>query len=170
MNHSFEDLLHLARTEDIDDNMILRLAVIGENERKIIDILKSGGAHLLQGARGCGKSMLFKTAESEIDSEFKSNKSLGVYVNFKTSTLLEGVKADHRDAFQIWVGAKILQALYDKLVALDLIGSESATDPFNRIFGIKSVFGMKQTIQEKIHLLQKLSKKESLKKNFSRVG
>jgi hypothetical protein len=170
VSDNLEDLLHRARTEDIDDSLILRLAVIGENERKIIDILKGGGSHLLQGARGCGKSMLFKTAESELDNAFQKDKCLGVYVNFKTSTLLEGVKADHRDAFQIWVGAKILQALFDKLTALNLIGSETATDPFHRIFGIKSIFGMKQAIQEKIHLLQKLSKKESIKKTIEDLG
>lgn len=170
MSDNLEDLLHRARTEDIDDNMILRLAVIGENERKIIDILKGGGAHLLRGARGCGKSMLFKSAESELDNDFEKDKCLGVYVNFKTSTLLEGVKADHRDAFQIWVGAKILQALFDKLTTLNLIGSETTSDPFHRIFGIKSVFGMKQAIQEKIHLLQKLSKKASIKKTIEDLG
>lgn len=170
MSDNLEDLLHRARTEDIDDYLILRLAVIGENERKIIDILKGGGSHLLQGARGCGKSMLFKTAESELDNDFQKDKCLGVYVNFKTSTLLEGVKADHRDAFQIWVGAKILQALFDKLTALNLIGSETETDPFHRIFGIKSIFGMKQAIQEKIHLLQKLSTKESIKTTIEGLG
>ena len=139
VSDNFEDLLHRARTEDIDDSLILRLAVIGQNERKIIDILKNGGSYLLQGARGCGKSMLFKTAETELDSDFQNDRCLGVYVNFKTSTLLEGVKADHRDGFQIWVGAKLLQALFDKLTALDLIGTETATDPFHRIFGIKSI-------------------------------
>ena len=37
--------------------------------------------------------MLMRHAEVEMDSEFPSSKRLAVYVNFKTSTLLEGVKA-----------------------------------------------------------------------------
>ena len=108
------ELLHSARTEDLDDNQISKLAVMGEMERKIVDTLKFQGSHLLQGARGIGKSMLLKEAESELDTEFIDNRVLGVYISFKTSTLLEGVKADNKSAFQIWVGAKIIQYSFSK--------------------------------------------------------
>ena len=52
------DLLQAARSEDLQYDQIQELSVIGEFERNIIDILKSAGAHLLQGARGTGKTML----------------------------------------------------------------------------------------------------------------
>ncbi len=112
------DLLHAARTEDLDDSQIASLAVLGKSEKEIIGKLKYSGSHLLQGARGVGKSMLLKETESELDREFEEERNLGVYVNFKTSTLLEGVKADNKSAFQIWVGAKILQSLYEKLIGM----------------------------------------------------
>jgi transglutaminase-like putative cysteine protease len=50
---------------------------------------------------------------------FEGDQKLAVYVNFKMSTLLEGVKADERDAFQIWVNIKILEALHDLLADLN---------------------------------------------------
>lgn len=105
--HSYEiDLLQAARSEDLLYDQIPQLTVLGSFERKTVDTLKQSGAHLLQGSRGVGKSMLMRQAEVEMDSEFSSLKKLAVYVNFKTSTLLEGVKAEKRDAFQVWVGAR----------------------------------------------------------------
>jgi hypothetical protein len=155
------DLIHAARTEDLEDDQISKLAVLGKNEEEIIGKLKFSGAHLLQGARGIGKSMLLRETESELDRDFMKDRILSVYVNFKTSTLLEGVKADNKSAFQIWVGAKILQALYEKLISNGVITETSTSDPFKRIFGVETIFGMKKTLQEKIHLLQQLSKSEA---------
>ena len=151
------DLLHAARTEDLEDSQISDLAVLGKSEKEIIGKLKYSGSHLLQGARGVGKSMLLRETEAELDREFKTERCLGVYVNFKTSTLLEGVKADNKSAFQVWVAAKILQALYEKLISLGVINESDSSDPFKRIFGVETIYSMKITLQDKIHLLQKLS-------------
>lgn len=104
---------------------------------------------------------IIKQAEAELDREFTNEKNLAVYVNFKTSTLLEGVKADNKSAFQIWVGAKILQSLYEKLVQIGIINDDILSDPFKRVFGVETIYGMKKALQEKIHLLQKLSKDEN---------
>jgi uncharacterized OB-fold protein len=151
------DLLQAARCEDLQYGQIRELSVLGDFERKVIAILKSSGAHLLQGARGVGKSMLLRSAEIDLDSAFARDRQLAVYVNFKTSTLLEGVKAGERDGFQLWVNLKILQALHDKLVQLDLIGHGAELDPYFRVFGVKSVESTKVLLQDKIHLLQKLA-------------
>lgn len=164
------DLLHAARTEDLEDSQISDLAVIGKAEEEIIGKLKFSGAHLLQGARGIGKSMLLRETEAELDRDFKNDRVLAVYVNFKTSTLLEGVKADNKNAFQVWVGAKILQALYEKLVDSGIIVASAVSDPFKRIFGVETVFGMKKVLQEKIHLLQKLSKNDNREEVIEKLG
>ncbi|MBI5641126.1 MAG: zinc ribbon domain-containing protein [Nitrospirae bacterium] len=164
------DLLHAARTEDLEDNQISDLAVIGQTEADVISKLKYSGAHLLQGARGIGKSMLLRETEAELDRDFKTDRVFAVYVNFKTSTLLEGVKADNKNAFQIWVGAKILQALYEKLINNGIISEGSTSDPFKRVFGVETVFGMKNALQEKIHLLQKLSKNENKEEVLEKLG
>jgi len=164
------DLIHAARTEDLEDSQISQLAVIGKSEAEIIGKLKFSGAHLLQGARGIGKSMLLRETEAELDRDFKDDRILAVYVNFKTSTLLEGVKADNKNAFQVWVGAKILQALYEKLIENGTVVGSSSSDPFKRIFGVESVFEMKGALQEKIHLLQKLSKNENTEEVLEKLG
>lgn len=156
-----EDLLQTARCEDLLYEQIRQVSVLGEFERRIIDSLKGSGANLLEGARGVGKSMLLRMAEIELDTEFETERKLGVYVNFKTSTLLEGVKADERDAFQIWVNIKLLEALHEKLLTLNLITKTGGDDPYYRIFGIKSVLETKAQLEDKIHLLQKLSFKKT---------
>jgi hypothetical protein len=150
------DLLQAARCEDLIYSQIRELSVLGPFEESIIATLKQSGAHLLEGARGVGKSMLLRLAEIEMDTEFSQVRKLAVYVNFKTSTLLEGVKAGERDGFQVWVNVKILQALHDKLVFLDLIGKGQDADPYHKVFGITSVEKTKSFLQEKIHQLQKL--------------
>ena len=154
---SGEDLLQTARCEDLLYEQIEKVSVLGDFERKIIIALKGSGANLLEGARGVGKSMLLRMAEIELDAEFESQRKLGVYVNFKTSTLLEGVKAAERDAFQIWVNIKLLEALHEKLIALKLIAKSGSEDPFHRVFGVSSVEKTKALLEEKIHLFQKLS-------------
>lgn len=157
-----EDLLQTARCEDLLYEQIQQVSVLGDFERRIIDSLKGSGANLLEGARGVGKSMLLRMAEIELDAAFAKDTKLGVYVNFKTSTLLEGVKADERDAFQIWVNIKILEALHEKLLALNLIAKTGRADPYQRVFGVSSVLETKAMLEEKIHLLQKLA--------FSKTG
>ncbi|MDT0206007.1 zinc ribbon domain-containing protein [Serratia marcescens] len=164
------ELLHAARTEDLDLQQIKELAVLGEFERETVAKLKIAGSHLIQGARGIGKSMLLREAEAELDNAFKQERNIGVYVNFKTSTLLEGVKADNKNAFQIWVSAKIIQALYEKLIFLDLIRDGEAKDPFKKIFGIDTITGMKDALQSKIHLLQRLSRESSPQDVIKEIG
>lgn len=154
---SGEDLLQTARCEDLLYEEIGKVSVLGDFERQIIDSLKGSGANLLEGARGVGKSMLLRMAEIELDEHFERDKKLGVYVNFKTSTLLEGVKADQRDAFQIWVNIKLLEALHEKLIALKLIAKGGSQDPYFRVFGVSSVGETKALLEDKIHLLQKLA-------------
>ncbi|AIY43088.1 hypothetical protein LT85_3930 [Collimonas arenae] len=154
---SGEDLLQTARCEDLLYEEIQRVSVLGDFERRLIDALKGSGANLVEGARGVGKSMLLRMAEIELDQTFDIDRKLGVYVNFKTSTLLEGVKADERDAFQIWVNIKILEALHEKLLTLNLIAKSGLSDPYQRVFGISSVGETKALLEEKIHLLQKLA-------------
>lgn len=170
MKDNETDLLQAARSEDLLYDQISQLTALGNVERKIIDTLKQSGAHLLQGSRGVGKSMLMRQAEVEMDDDFINSKKLAVYVNFKTSTLLEGVKAEKRDAFQIWVGAKILQAIYDKLIKLDLVGHSGIQDPYYVVFGIKSVKDIQSAFKDKIHLLQKLALSSDKETIIEQIG
>jgi hypothetical protein len=165
-----EDLLQAARCEDLNYTQVRELSVLGPFETNIIATLKQPGAHLLEGARGVGKSMLLRLAEINMDSTFPADRRLGVYVSFKTSTVLEGVKAGERDGFQIWVNAKILQALHAKLEQLDLIGKAGDADPYQRIFGISSVTQTRVFLEEKLFQLQKLAFATDKQKALAEIG
>jgi len=149
--------LEAARSEDLKLAEVRDLSVVTEFERRILDSLKSTGSHLLQGARGVGKSTLLRYSEIEMDSDFKANKVLAVYVNFKTSTLLEGIEAGQKNAFQIWVNTKILQALHEKLVSQGLLKATDVSDPYQNVFGISSVEKTGTFLDEKLRQLQKLA-------------
>jgi hypothetical protein len=151
------ELLQAARCEDLKYEEIKNLTVLGDFERSIVDRLKQAGAHLLQGARGVGKSMLMRQAEIEMDENYQSNKSLSVYINFKTSPLLEGIKIGDKDGFQVWVGAKILQGVHDKLIFLNLIRPKEYEDPYEKIFNITGSNTIQQYLEEKIRLIQNLA-------------
>lgn len=151
------DYLEAARSEDLKAQEVFDLSVVTEFERRILDSLKSTGAHLLQGARGVGKTTLLRYAEIELDKEFMENKVLAVYVNFKTSTLLEGIDAGQKSAFQIWVNTKILQALHEKLVGQGLIKSSDISDPYQSVFGISNVEKTGTFLNDKLRQLQKLA-------------
>ncbi|KAG8153419.1 zinc ribbon domain-containing protein [Burkholderia catarinensis] len=151
------EYLEAARSEDLQSQEVKDLSVVADFERRIIDSLKSAGAHLLQGARGVGKSTLLRYTEIELDATFRNNRVLGVYVNFKTSTLLEGIAAGQKSAFQIWVNTKILQALHEKLIVHELLSGAGTADPYKQVFGIASVEKTGTFLTEKLHQLQKLA-------------
>lgn len=151
------DYLEAARSEDLKINEVAALGVITDFERNIINSLKGPGAHLLQGARGVGKTTLLRLAEAELDAESTSSGVLAVYVNFKTSTLLEGISAGQKSAFQIWVNTKILQSVHEKLVSLRLLEQAGKADPYERVFGIASVEQTGTFLTKKLHQIQRLA-------------
>lgn len=151
------DYLEAARSEDLKPQEVRHLGVVTPFEQDIINSLKGPGAHLLQGARGVGKTTLLRLAETDMDSDFMRTKALAVYVNFKTSTLLEGISAGQKNAFQIWVNTKILQNLHEKLVGLHLLDGNEMHDPYERVFGISGVEQTGTFLTNKLHQIQKLA-------------
>ncbi|WP_374554665.1 hypothetical protein [Thermomonas sp.] len=151
------DYLEAARSEDLKLGEVTELGVVTEFEQNIIDSLKGPGAHLLQGARGVGKTTLLRLAEASLDDEFESERTLAVYVNFKTSTLLEGISAGQKSAFQIWINTKILQAVHEKLLILKLLEASGKADPYEKVFGIAGVEQTGTFLTKKLHQIQRLA-------------
>lgn len=164
------DLLQAARCEDLKYDEIKDLTVLSNYEREIVDKLKMPGAHLLQGARGVGKSQLLRQAEIELDEKFISDKKLSVYINFKTSPLLEGVSINDKNAFQIWVGAKILQSVHQKLEFLNLINSQNVEDPYHKIFNIGGKNITQEYLSEKIHQIQNYALSPDKESESNKIG
>lgn len=156
-NSPVPDYLEAARSEDLKPQEVKDLGVVTDFERNIIESLKNPGSHLLQGARGVGKTTLLRLAETEMESVFTSTRVLPVYINFKTSTLLEGISAGQKNAFQIWVNTKILQSIHEKLVSLKLLADSDKHDPYERVFGISSVEQTGTFLTDKLHQIQKLA-------------
>lgn len=164
------ELLQAARCEDLKYNEIKDLTIINKYERSIVDKLKLAGAHLLQGARGVGKSQLLRQAEIEMDDEFSTGKKLSVYINFKTSPLLEGVSINDKDAFQVWIGAKILQSIHKKLIFLNIINPDKTDDPYQKIFNLGGNNITQEFLTEKIHQIQNFALATDQESESEKIG
>ncbi|MFF7155716.1 hypothetical protein [Streptomyces sp. NPDC008139] len=92
------------RTEDLTLEEVDNYFVETPFDRQVINTLKSKKTVVLQGARGVGKSFLFKVAQKEADDEFDRNRILAVYVTFNKASLLQTSEADR---FKHWMLAKI---------------------------------------------------------------
>lgn len=92
-----------------------------QNEVDIIKKLTQGGAKLITGPRGCGKTTLMLKAFDKLVSNKKSN-TLPVYVNFKSSLKLEPLYRNNPNAaywFNQWILLKVLFGLYEAITAKD---------------------------------------------------
>ena len=78
----------LYRTEDIPNDKILELFVETNQDRDIIEKLKSTSPIILVGSRGVGKSFLMKVAEEELNKNYEREKILPVYLTFNRSSLI----------------------------------------------------------------------------------
>ncbi|AOY06237.1 hypothetical protein [Bacillus subtilis] len=150
--------LQQARTEDLTAEEIRDYGCIGEEETGILTLLKGPGCHLLEGSRGVGKSMLLRLAELKLDENFEADKTVGVYVNFKTSVLLENDRfSNEYYSFKIWVMAKILQAFTNKMLRLGLIEGDTTLAPYKRLLNVSDINAYGRSLDEKIIKLQRLA-------------
>ncbi|EHK6027795.1 hypothetical protein HYO33_01985 [Vibrio parahaemolyticus] len=88
-----------------------------QNEVDIVKKLTQGGAKLITGPRGCGKTTLMLKAYNKLMSNKRSN-TLPVYVNFKSSLKLEPLYRNNPNAaywFNQWLLLKVLLGLYESL-------------------------------------------------------
>ncbi|MFD2867380.1 hypothetical protein ACFSY7_02550 [Kurthia populi] len=112
--------IFIEQAEYIDENEFLKWSIAHPDEKRILKKLSSGGAKLLVGPRGCGKTtLMLKTYYkllSNIDCE-NSKDSLPIYVNFKSALKVEPMyKANVNSSF--WFNQWILYKLYQGLYSL----------------------------------------------------
>ncbi|MCP8971339.1 ORC-CDC6 family AAA ATPase [Ectobacillus ponti] len=108
----------IEQAEYIDEKEFLKWSIEHPDEKKIIKKLSSGGAKLLVGPRGCGKTtIMLKTyygSLSTLDStELKD--SFPIYVNFKSALRVEPMYKANVNAnfwFNQWLLYKVYQGLY----------------------------------------------------------
>jgi hypothetical protein len=99
------------QAEDIPENKLRELSADHPEEDSIVRRLSVGGAKLLVGPRGCGKTTLMLKAYFGLLRDEKAN-TLPVYVNFKLSLKLEPLYANTPNAafwFRMWLNLKIYE-------------------------------------------------------------
>lgn len=105
----------IEQAEYIDRERFLKLAAEHPHEASILKKLTGGGAKLLIGPRGCGKSTLMRKAfyqilETDLDTAFP------VYVNFKLALKLEPFYVNGPNAsywFRAWLVLKVVAGIWD---------------------------------------------------------
>lgn len=105
------------QAEYIDDDSFNKWNIEHPNEEAIIKKLSQGGAKLIIGPRGCGKTTLMRKTYHKLCFS-KSSKTLPIYVNFKSSLKLEPFYVKDVNAvfwFKQWLLLKIYLGLFDTL-------------------------------------------------------
>ncbi|MFO1028346.1 MAG: hypothetical protein U1E70_24485 [Acetobacteraceae bacterium] len=101
------------QAEYIPEDKFLELSADHPDEESIVRRLSVGGAKLLVGPRGCGKTTLMLKAYYGLLRHEQTN-TLPVYVNFKLSLKLEPLYANTPNAafwFKTWLNLKIFQGV-----------------------------------------------------------
>jgi hypothetical protein len=107
------------RTEDLKLEEVIRYFVETQQDRRIIDTLKSRNPSILVGSRGVGKSFLLRVAESELLTNFARDRVFPVYLSFVRSSLL---LSSDRDQFTHWMLARICSSAIRSLMREGLLG------------------------------------------------
>lgn len=106
------DELFVEQAEHIAPQHFTSWTVSHPRESEILRKLCGGGAKLLVGPRGCGKTTLLLKAQEHLA---KSATTIAVYVNFKSSLRLEPIYRSRANAmywFNQWMALKCLEGMY----------------------------------------------------------
>ena len=122
--------IYVEQAEYLPAASFLAYTIDHPRESEIIRKLISGGAKLLVGPRGCGKTTLMLKAFHKMLSDNQA-RTLPVYVNFKLSLKLEPLYQTTPNAtfwFRTWLILKIYESLHNALGRFE-IDSEKTVLP-----------------------------------------
>lgn len=110
----------IEQAEYIDTESFAELTIEHPEEESILRKLMGGGAKLLIGPRGCGKSTLMLKAFNQM-LKVPSLQALPVYVNFKLALKVEPLYSKGANApfwFKGWLTLKVVEAIRATLVQI----------------------------------------------------
>ncbi len=113
------DQLFVEQAEYIGTDSFEEWSADHPNEEAILRKLTLGGAKLISGPRGCGKTTLMLKARKRLFSD--NNSAFPVYVNFKRSLSIEPLYKSSSDGtywFNQWIILKIYLGIYESLEKL----------------------------------------------------
>lgn len=111
----------IEQAEYIDSEIFAELTIEHPEEEAILRKLMGGGAKLLIGPRGCGKSTLMLKAFHQMLNG-AGLQTLPVYVNFKLALKVEPLYSKGANApfwFKGWLTLKVIEALHITLEKID---------------------------------------------------
>lgn len=134
--------LFIEQAEYISTSSFERWTIKHHDEATILKKLSQGGAKLITGPRGCGKTTLMLKTYYRLCGDEKST-SLPVYVNFKSSLKLEPLYKNNANAaywFNQWLLFKVIQGLYKAVQDINLNISifTLSTSHIDKIIGLLS--------------------------------
>ena len=112
-----EENIFIEQAEYINEVLFRKWNIDHPDEEVIVKKLSQGGAKLITGPRGCGKTTLMLKTYYKLCSQ-KRGSTLAIYVNFKTSLKIEPLYRKNINAsywFNQWLLLKIYQGLYKTL-------------------------------------------------------
>jgi len=98
----------LFRTEDIRSEELANYFVETDQDRSIINSLKSVNPVVLVGSRGVGKSFLLRVAEAELVASIPQDAAFPVYLTFNRSSLIH---TSDPYQFQHWMLARLSSSI-----------------------------------------------------------
>lgn len=112
---SYDEKVFTEQAEYIDSGHLENWHIEHPDEKIIMKKLCQGGAKLLTGPRGCGKTTLLLKAYSEMRHK---KEVFSVYVNFKTSLKIEPLYRKNTNGsywFDQWLFLKIYKGIFNSL-------------------------------------------------------
>lgn len=133
---NYDERVFTEQAEYIDGNDLENWHIEHPIEKLIMRKLCQGGAKLLTGPRGCGKTTLLLKAYNEMSHR---KDAFSVYVNFKTSLKIEPLYRKNTNGsywFNQWLYLKIYKGIFKSLrdyeidESVDLVFDEKSIDSY----------------------------------------
>lgn len=156
------------QAEYIPQDAFLALNATHPDEESIVRRLSSGGAKLLVGPRGCGKTTLMLKAYYDIMSDPDSS-TLAVYVNYKSSLRLEPLYLRTPNAtywFRIWLSLKVYEGLE---VAISMAGNWDRPSRHPEIDQIRSAINLIESGEKDLPEALSIFSVESLGEDINKI-
>ena len=171
-----DENIFIEQAEYIDEAAFLEWSIEQADENTIIRKLSQGGAKLITGPRGCGKTTLMLKTFHQLLEDSKAT-ALPIYVNFKTSLQLEPLyKKGNINAifwFNQWLLFKVYQGLFHSLKEVEKIPPSALK--FNKQFVERVIDQLElgrtdKLIDDEDYLLTIPSLEEDIKKVLTYLG
>jgi GTPase SAR1 family protein len=132
---SDDSTIYVEQAEYLPPESFQAYTINHPKETEIVRKLIAGGAKLLVGPRGCGKTTLMLRAFYQMLHDTQA-KTLPVYVNFKLSLKLEPLYQSTPNAtfwFRTWLILKIYEGLHRTLEELEVNAEQSTLPSFDEV-------------------------------------